>query len=337
VSVAPAQVDVPAGFELIDCPACGGARWSLARTGRDWARDPERILRVVRCDDCGLHYTNPRPLLSELGAYYTESYAPYRVQRGEIERSSSTSTKLRTLVLRNAFAKPSLRPTGLNRALAVLLSLHKRPANWGFAVKYRGQGRLLDFGCGNGTFLRRMAALGWNVTGIDFSGDAVEAVRKSGHRAIEGTLPHPELEAERFDLITMRSSLEHLPDPCAVLGAIRNLLDADGMLVIQVPNFASFEIEYFQDASLSLDLPRHLLHFTPETLRDLLMRCGFVVQSVKQVSRAGGLRKSLKQIERREPRRLDVLFRSKLFCQLAAWFAGRRGLGNELIAVAKRS
>jgi SAM-dependent methyltransferase len=182
-----------------------------------------------------------------------------------------------------------------------------------------------------------MHALGWNVTGIDFSESAVKAVRDSGLHAIHGSLPHPELENQRFDLITMRQSLEHLPDPRTVLSAIRQLLEPDGLLLIQVPNFASWEIDYFQEASPSLDLPRHLLHLTPETLRDLVARCGFAVQSVRQISRGGGLRKSLKLINRREKRMTDFLFRSKLFCRLAAKRAERLGRGNELTAIAKRS
>ncbi len=217
MSVAPAQAEVPAGFELIECPGCGSASWAVVRTGRDWALDPNRIIQVVRCDSCGLHYTNPRPKLTELGNYYSGEYAPYQRQRGEIERGSKWSTALRTLVLKNAYGAPNLRPRGLKRVLARMVCFFKPAEHWGFAIEYRGHGKALDFGCGNGTFLRRMRVLGWDCTGIDFSDSAVRAVKDSGIRAIQGTLPHPDLAGERFDLVAMRQSLEHLPDPRDVL------------------------------------------------------------------------------------------------------------------------
>ena len=337
VSVANAQIDIPPGFELVTCPGCDSASWTLARIGADWALDPDRQIQIVRCVSCGLHYTNPRPKLAELGKYYPDEYGPYRRQRGEIERDSVTSTALRLMVLRNAYAESSLRPKGWRRALATAVSIFKPAEHWGFAVEYRGKGRVLDFGCGNGTFLRRMRALGWDATGIDFSESAVKAVRESGLKALQGTLPHPDLAPKSFDLVTMRSALEHLPDPREVLCAIRDLLDDDGLLVIQVPNFASWEIEYFGDAALTLDLPRHLLHMTPATLNDLLVRCGLRVLSLKQICRASWLRKSLAQIERRGPRPSDALLRIKPICQLAALRAQRHGRGNELIAVATRA
>src|SRR5438477_4588713 len=176
-----------------------------------------------------------------------------------------------------------------------------------------------------------MAALGWEVMGIGFSESAVRAVRESGLRAIQGSLPHAELSERSFDVITMRQALEHLPDPREVLTATRELLDDGGLLVIQVPNFASWEIEYFGDAALTLDLPRHLLHLTPETLRGLLERCGLEVKSLRQHCRASWLRKSLKQIERRGERRSsDALLKFKVGCQIAARRAESAGLGNEL-------
>jgi 2-polyprenyl-3-methyl-5-hydroxy-6-metoxy-1,4-benzoquinol methylase len=299
VSVVQEQVEAPAGFERVSCPGCDAIECSIARVGKDWALDPSREIRIVRCDACGFHYTNPRPTLEKLGEYYPDEYGPYKRQRGEIERDSAASTALRKLILRRAYGKPELRPRGLAGALAAVASWVKRPESCGFAVAYHGRGRLLDFGCGSGTFLRRMAALGWDVMGIDFSESAVRAVRESGLRAIQGSLPHAQLSARSFDVITMRQALEHLPNPREVLTAARELLDDGGLLVIQVPNFASWEIAYFGDAALTLDLPRHLLHLTPDTLRELLERCGFEVRSLRQHCRASWLRNSLKQVERR--------------------------------------
>src|SRR5207248_10740686 len=106
----------------------------------------------------------------------------------------------------------------------------------------------------------------------------------SGMRALQGTLPHPELLPGSFDVITMRQALEHVPDPRATLRIARELLDADGVLVIQVPNYASWQVGYFAEASMIVDLPRHLTHFTPDSLRAMLQREGFGSISVRQAA-----------------------------------------------------
>jgi 2-polyprenyl-3-methyl-5-hydroxy-6-metoxy-1,4-benzoquinol methylase len=328
-------VDVPADFELIACPGCGAAGFVIVHEGRDWVlNDPAVTMRIVRCERCGLHYTNPRPRLEHLGRYYPDEYAPY-LSDGAEDRTGAGGS-IRSLVLRRAYGAPHLRPRGLAGALAGGLAMLRSPRHFGFGVPWRGEGRLLDFGCGGGKFLRRMHALGWTVTGIDFSASAVSALRESGINALVGTLPHPELLPQSFDVVTMRHSLEHVPDPPAVLRAARELLAPGGRLVIQVPNFASWEVDYFGDASPRLDLPRHLMHFTPSTLGAMLERAGFSVIRLRQVCRANWLKKAARLAPERGPkRRIGFAFRATLPCRLAARWCELTHRGNELIAIAK--
>jgi SAM-dependent methyltransferase len=205
--------------------------------------------------------------------------------------------------------------------------------HYGFGIPYHGQGRLLDFGCGNGTFLRRMKAIGWTCTGLDFSAEAVAAVRAGGIAALQGTLPHPELAPGSFDVIAMRHALEHVPEPRAVLAAAMDLLVPGGRLVITVPHFNSWEREVFGDAAMTLDLPRHLLHFTTGTLQNLLESCGFETIQIYQHSRKNWIRKSLSLADKRGTRhRGDWVLRSRIVRHLAAGRAGRLGKGNEVIA-----
>jgi len=328
---------IPEGFERVNCPGCAAEQSQVALIGRDWTLDPQRRIFIVRCDSCGLHFTNPRPTMERLGAYYSADYAPYQRQRGEIERGSKLSTTIRTWVLADAFGAPANKPRGWRRAVVRFVRLFQSSEHFGFGIPYQGEGRLLDFGCGDGTFLRRMAAIGWQTTGLDFGERAVAAVRASGIPALQGTLPHPQLAAGSFDVITMRHALEHVPDPRPVLTAALQLLRPGGRLVIQVPNFASWEIAHFGDAAFSLDLPRHLLHFTPSTLGDLLKRCGFEIVEIDQRCRAGWLRKSLSRARQNGcAHRWDSLLNVKAICALAANRAQRRGQGNEIIAWASR-
>src|SRR5205809_413338 len=72
----------------------------------------------------------------------------------------------------------------------------------GQLLSRQGRGRLLDFGCGNGAFLVQMQEAGWQVTGLDCSAATVRKLRDLGLSALEGSLPHPELQDESFDVIT---------------------------------------------------------------------------------------------------------------------------------------
>jgi 2-polyprenyl-3-methyl-5-hydroxy-6-metoxy-1,4-benzoquinol methylase len=326
-----AQV-APEGFEIIACPGCGEKLSSVVRQGKDWILNEPLTLTIVRCDSCGLHYLNPRPRMGQIDRYYSSAYPPY-LSRGE---DGDDARGVKGLALRQAYGAPHRRPTGNQRALARAVLAVKPAESFGFGVPWHGQGRLLDFGCGGGKFIRRMHAVGWDVTGIDFSEKAVQAVRDAGLNALQGTLPHAELTPGSFDVITMRHALEHVPDPRAVLRAARELLAPGGRLVIQVPNFAGWDVEYFGDAAIALDLPIHLTHFTPPTLRAMLEREDLRVLSTRTPSRSNWIRKAAMRSERGPKRTMAWALRWSVVCRAVARVTQVRGLGNEIIAVAER-
>jgi 2-polyprenyl-3-methyl-5-hydroxy-6-metoxy-1,4-benzoquinol methylase len=327
------ESQIPRGFVEIDCPGCGSHSWKVLRQGSDWELDRQRILQVVRCDACGLHYTNPRPTLECLGDYYPPDYSPYH--HGP-EKHRPLSPKW--LVLRSAYGSPAVQPRGIERLAAAAARMIRSPRSCGDTlVPFHGQGRLLDFGCGSGKFLQRMAILGWNVTGLDFSPSAVEAVRNLGIAAYQGTLPHPQLQPESFDVISMRQALEHVPDPRQILLAAHELLAPRGLIFITVPNFASWEIDYFDDAAMTLDLPRHLLHFTPQTLGELLNRTGYHVRELSQRCREDWIRKSLSRVDRRQSKPMDRWLRIAILRQIISRWQQWQGRGNELTAIAQKS
>ncbi len=331
-------MNVPKGFELIDCPSCHSREFSLAQKGRDWDSPASPEFHVVRCNACGLAYLNPRPTVEHLRTYYPDHYAPYQKQKGEIERKSKIVTTARLFVMRNAYARPDLRPQGAMKMLAHLFSLFKSAKSAGEATAYFGNGRFLDFGCGSGTFLRRMRAMGWTGVGIDFGDAPVQRVRESGIEAHVGTLPSPDLQPASFDLITMRHSLEHVGDPRSVLVAARDLLVPGGVLEIRVPNFAGWEIEHFGSAANMLDLPRHLIHFEEPSLRKMLTDCGYVNIEVEHRCRPGSLKKSAKRLNRATATKLDRrLAKSTMYCRWIARKCEQRRAGNELIMTARKA
>jgi len=138
-----------------------------------------------------------------------------------------------------------------------------------------------------------MRDYGWQVEGIDLFPQVVDALRrKAGIRAHVGSLPHPDIRAESLDAITMRHSLEHVPFPKDVLKAAAEALRTKGIVVVGVPNFASWSFQHFHQNWTGLALPRHLTHFTPSTLCYMVEAAGFRVLSIEQIGRDGRIRKS---------------------------------------------
>jgi 2-polyprenyl-3-methyl-5-hydroxy-6-metoxy-1,4-benzoquinol methylase len=194
----------------------------------------------------------------------------------------------------------------------------------------------LDFGCGDGAFLRRMHARGWRVLGLDLSEAAVRHVRcEPGLRALVGTLPHPDLSPESFDVITMWQSLEHVHRPLEVLQQAYRLLAPGGKLIAAVPNIDSAPFRWFGPAWFGLDLPRHLTHFSAATLRRMLERAGFRVEALRMVRHNAWLRASARRAcrQRRAPYRLRWL-RAGPLCRLASLYCLLTGQSDCVTAIA---
>jgi 2-polyprenyl-3-methyl-5-hydroxy-6-metoxy-1,4-benzoquinol methylase len=289
------------------CPLCGGGhRAPLLEAPDPHGDGPGLWFAVVRCGDCGLCFTSPRPDRATIGQFYPTSYRPHRRPRP---------------------ARRSLLPALFRRP-----SVERQPLPW------HGQGRLLDFGCGGGAFLELMRRRGWRVTGLDASSEAVACVReKLDVRAFVGTLPHPELGPESFDVVTMWHSLEHVHEPLPVLRSAHRLLAPGGRLLVVVPNFDSPAYRWFGPAWFGLDLPRHLTHFTSPTLRHMLERAGFRVTGVKPVRHSDWLRSSARLAERMGRRSLwQRALTRKPLAKLVAWGYSLAGRADCVMAMAEK-
>jgi SAM-dependent methyltransferase len=138
----------------------------------------------------------------------------------------------------------------------------------------KAPGVLVDIGCGDGSFLVEARRKGWRVLGTE----------------INARIPAPGLEIwgsmddlapiAPFDCITLWHSLEHLRDPVGGLRQLRSLLKPEGTLILAVPNARGAQARLFGKDWLHLDVPRHLHHFGPESLRRTLEEAGFTLDEV---------------------------------------------------------
>jgi 2-polyprenyl-3-methyl-5-hydroxy-6-metoxy-1,4-benzoquinol methylase len=147
---------------------------------------------------------------------------------------------------------------------------------------YPQRGKLLDVGCWTGDFLELAGAAGWEPVGIELSTRAAALAHAKALPVLCCTLRTASFPANHFDVVTCLDVLEHLLDPADELARAREVLKPDGILVVRLPN-TNFHLPKtrvcaalkVQDSGLQMLY--HLNHFTPQTLRRVLVDHGFQV------------------------------------------------------------
>jgi SAM-dependent methyltransferase len=224
------------------CPVCGGVDHEPLFAAPDRLGLVEDRFEVRRCRACGLGLTWPPATEDGLARFYPDEYwgESAEPEQAWIERTQREKT--------------------------ALVDRH-RP----------GGGRLLDVGCGAGFFLRALDPARWVRWGVEISPRSARVAERhvGAGRVAAGRLGDAELGTEPFDVVTFWASLEHVVDPRGDLERARRLLGDGGLVVVQVPNFASYQARRYGADWFALDLPRHRWHFTPETLWRLLGETGF--------------------------------------------------------------
>lgn len=228
---------------------------------------PDGTASIARCAGCGLRRIDPFPETEKIPRFYPEdSYPCYR----EDKNSGQSKKTIQRWVVQSAA------PAGWNPfkwLRKFFLSPVRRRV--GGVPQTRLKGPVLDAGCGDGTFLELLREAGWDAEGFEMSPGAAEAARQRGVPVQTGTIESIQFPKERFASVRFWHVLEHLPDPAAALEKAKQWLQPGGELVIGIPNAASFYARIFGPRWSAWELPRHLYHFTPETIRRLLEKSGF--------------------------------------------------------------
>ncbi len=131
------------------------------------------------------------------------------------------------------------------------------------------RGQLLDIGCGRGLFLHMMQAVGWQVHGLEPNAAARAWCQQEYDLPV---LPMAELvniPAQSMDVITLWHVLEHIHDLEHVLAELKRILKHDGRLLLALPNYTSYDANFYQEYWAGYDPPRHLYHFNPAVIEQL--------------------------------------------------------------------
>jgi 2-polyprenyl-3-methyl-5-hydroxy-6-metoxy-1,4-benzoquinol methylase len=127
-----------------------------------------------------------------------------------------------------------------------------------------GTGSLLDIGAGTGDFLNIAEQKGWKINGVEPNKNARD-LAASKNVILKETLK--EFTGNKFDVITLWHVLEHLPNLEDTIHKIENLLAPGGTLIIAVPNYNSFDSNYYKSHWAAFDVPRHLWHFSQSAMK----------------------------------------------------------------------
>ena len=205
-----------------------------------------QVFELRRCAQCGFVFTWPQP--ANLNDYYPAYYRRYH-----------------PLVLR-------------------FLKLMQERKTLGSAHKLGRPGCALEIGCGEGWVLAALKKHGWQVIGLERTVDSARfAAQELDVPMVVGGLESLNPTAQ-FDRIILHQVLEHLPQPMQTLQACVRLLRPGGQMIIEVPNLGSWQFRYAQRHWVHLDVPRHLGHFTPDSIRQALARAGLEVEGYSFVS-----------------------------------------------------
>lgn len=240
-------------METVNCNLCNHDEARLFYELPDWQINrPGIVARLVKCQNCGLIYQNPRPTEAEIDQLYPPEYENFTV-----DEDQKKSSRLMRQVMQY----------GINKRRRAVL-------------REKTGGSLLDVGCATGIFLETMrAAQGWNLKGIEISEHAARIAREQKQLDVTtGTLEQAGFADGQFDVVTLWDVLEHLHDPAGSLREIYRILKPGGVIVFRIPNGGSLDARLFGPYWAGLEPPRHLFVFDQKTLTVFLSNAGLTIK-----------------------------------------------------------
>ena len=222
------------------CPLCGGVSVSSFLSAPDRFHLRREEYHLMRCKTCSVVWLASPPKPGEMSLHYDEDY--HRIISAGGEGSAENRWRAqRELIL-----------------------------------KYKKSGAILDIGCSSGGFLGTMKDNGWKLYGIEIAAATAEKAKlTTGAEVFVGDAVDAPYSPVSFDVVTCFDVLEHVYEPRKFLAKALEWLKPGGIFYTVLPNIDSWESRVFRSYWYGLELPRHLFHFSPVSLRYLMASLGF--------------------------------------------------------------
>ena len=231
-----------------ECPICKSKNINKFIDSKDFSTSSEDYTIFI-CNDCSFAFTQDVPDENSIGKYYKSE-----------EYISHSDTK-----------------KGLFFKIYHIVRNYMLKNKQKIVEKYSGQktGKILDIGTGTGYFINKMKQHGWSVAGIEQDDDARNFGKSNFNLDVFDKKKLFEFDDNYFDVITMWHVLEHVHRYNEYLNQIKKILKPNGKLIIAVPNYTSYDAKHYKKYWAAYDLPIHLWHFSPKSIKILLNNYNF--------------------------------------------------------------
>ena len=237
-----------------ECPVCKSENINFVIKAIDRTVSHEEF-EIWQCNVCRLRFTQSAPDDQEISAYYkSEAYISHSDTDKGFINSLYHKVRKRTLVSKKKLIE-----------------------------KYTGlaDGKILDVGCGTGAFLHTMQIGGWQTTGVEPDETARAKAQQLYNLNLKNSQMLFALQPGTFDAITLWHVLEHVHDLHKYIDQLKKLLKPNGRLFIAVPNYTCYDQSVYKEYWAAYDVPRHLYHFSPDSMINLLWKHELKLRSLK--------------------------------------------------------
>ncbi len=237
--------------QITHCPLCNSIQFATFLVCKDHLLSNKEFT-ITECENCYFRFTNPRPPDDQLQNFYkSQNYISHsNIRKGFTNRLYHL---VRNYTIRKKFS---------------------------IVKKYASSTTLLDIGCGTGELLSYFKTKGWQAYGLEPDKNARDFAINNYNLNVIDFPELPQLQPSFFNVITMWHVLEHISNLNDFISMISNLLKENGTLIVAVPNSGSWDASHYKSFWAAYDVPRHLYHFTTETIIKLMKNHHFFLEKI---------------------------------------------------------
>lgn len=257
----------------VKCDYCDSNESKIIFTTKDYvSKKIAGEFSISKCLNCNLIFSNPRLKRETLANYYKKiiNYGEksFRRSEGKEMLNYCLVKDILSLYFNYPFSKKNiLKKVALFPSYLRIRKWYKKRY---FIPTYKKHGKILEIGCSYGYYLYLLKKLGWKVKGIELNEDSVNFAVNKLNLDVENIKIEDFQSNQLYDVIYLNMVLEHVSSPKEILLKCHSMLKENGRLVLGIPDFSGIEVRIYKRYAYTLQLPYHLYHFTPNSIKKYL-------------------------------------------------------------------